>query len=46
VKNEYAHTPCFPEGKNIFRAFDMTPFDTVKVVILGQDPYHTPGAAM
>jgi uracil-DNA glycosylase len=46
VKSEYATTPCFPEAKNIFRAYDTTPFDQVKVVILGQDPYHTPGAAM
>lgn len=42
VKGEYASKTCFPEGKNIFRAFDTTPFDRVKVVILGQDPYHTP----
>ncbi|HEY4071930.1 MAG TPA: uracil-DNA glycosylase [Herbaspirillum sp.] len=46
VKSEYAAGPCCPQGKNIFRAFDLTPFDQVKVVILGQDPYHTPGAAM
>lgn len=46
VKEEYAAGPCFPAGKHIFRAFDLTPFDQVKVVILGQDPYHTPGAAM
>ena len=46
VKDEYAAGPCCPVGKNIFRAFDLTPFDDVKVVILGQDPYHTPGAAM
>jgi len=46
VKEEYAAGPCCPAGKNIFRAFDLTPFDDVKVVILGQDPYHTPGAAM
>lgn len=46
VKSEYSQKKCFPEGKNIFRAFDMTPFDSVKVVILGQDPYHTAGAAM
>ena len=46
VKREYAHGRCFPEGKNIFRAFDMTPFEAVKGVILGQDPYHTPHAAM
>ncbi len=46
VREEYRTTRCYPEGKNIFRAFDTTPFDQVKVVILGQDPYHTPGAAM
>lgn len=46
VKDEYITKRCFPEGKNIFRAYDLTPFETVKVVILGQDPYHTPGAAM
>lgn len=46
VKQEYAAGPCFPAGKDIFRAFDLAPFEQVKVVILGQDPYHTPGAAM
>ena len=46
VKEEYAAGPCFPPGKDIFRAFDLAPFEQVKVVILGQDPYHTPGAAM
>ena len=46
VRAEYAAGPCCPAGKDIFRAFDLTPFDKVKVVILGQDPYHTPGAAM
>lgn len=35
----------YPEGKDIFRAFDLTPFDQVKVVILGQDPYHGVGEA-
>lgn len=35
----------FPPGKYIFNAFDSTPFDKVKVVILGQDPYHGPGQA-
>ncbi|MBB1543306.1 MAG: uracil-DNA glycosylase [candidate division SR1 bacterium] len=35
----------FPLGKDIFRAFDLTPFDQVKVVILGQDPYHGVGEA-
>jgi len=37
---------CYPKGANIFAAFDRTPFDKVKVVILGQDPYHEPGQAM
>ncbi|MET0319496.1 MAG: uracil-DNA glycosylase [Duganella sp.] len=46
VKQEYAAGPCCPAGKDIFKAFDLTPFEDVKVVILGQDPYHTPGAAM
>lgn len=45
VKEEYAAGQCCPPGRDIFRAFDLTPFDDVKVVILGQDPYHTPGAA-
>ncbi|MDD4057290.1 MAG: uracil-DNA glycosylase [Bacteroidales bacterium] len=35
----------YPVGGNIFKAFDSTPFDKVKVVILGQDPYHGPGQA-
>ncbi|MDP2103894.1 MAG: uracil-DNA glycosylase, partial [Candidatus Gracilibacteria bacterium] len=46
VKDEYSKIVCYPKGSDIFRAFDLTPFDWVKVVILGQDPYHTPGAAM
>jgi len=37
---------CYPPGGKIFNAFDTTPFDKVKVVILGQDPYHEPGQAM
>lgn len=45
VKREYQQGPVFPEPQNIFRAFDMVPFEQVKVVILGQDPYHTPGVA-
>lgn len=45
VKQEYASTTVYPEGKNIFRAFELCPFDAVKVVILGQDPYHGPGQA-
>ncbi|MBC6489576.1 uracil-DNA glycosylase [Flavihumibacter stibioxidans] len=35
----------YPQGSNIFHAFDKTPFDKLKVVILGQDPYHNPGQA-
>jgi uracil-DNA glycosylase len=46
VREQYMTSQCFPEAGNIFRAFDRTPFDQVKVVILWQDPYHTPGAAM
>jgi uracil-DNA glycosylase len=45
VKAEYGKSQVFPEPQNIFRAFDLTPFDETKVVILGQDPYHTPGVA-
>lgn len=40
VKEEYANHTCFPKGKHIFRAFDACPIDELKVVILGQDPYH------
>lgn len=36
----------YPEGKNIFKAFEITPFNKVKVVLLGQDPYHNPNQAM
>lgn len=45
VKNEYASAKCFPPGKQIFSAFKHTPFDEVKVVIIGQDPYHGTGQA-
>jgi uracil-DNA glycosylase len=45
VKQEYSSQTIFPPGSLIFSAFDKTPFDKVKVVILGQDPYHTPGVA-
>ena len=38
--------PIYPPGPLIFNAFNSTPFDKVKVVILGQDPYHGPGEAM
>lgn len=46
ITREYLEKICFPKKENIFRAFDLTSFDAVKVVILGQDPYHTPGTAM
>ena len=45
VKAEYASGPVYPAGGNIFRAFDKCPFDNIKVVIIGQDPYHGPGQA-
>lgn len=45
VRNEYATRTIYPPGKLIFNAFDQCPFDRVKVVILGQDPYHEPGQA-
>ncbi|HUO55939.1 MAG TPA: uracil-DNA glycosylase [Candidatus Paceibacterota bacterium] len=45
VKSEYQHTVVFPPPKYIFRAFDLCPFDSVEVVILGQDPYHGAGQA-
>lgn len=45
VKSEYQHAVVFPPPKNIFRAFELCPFDNVEVVILGQDPYHGPGQA-
>ena len=40
VNQEYASEKCFPPKDQIFRAFDLTPFDEIKVVIIGQDPYH------
>lgn len=45
VKEEYAQHTCYPEGRAIFAAFDHSPFDTTKVVIIGQDPYHGPNQA-
>ena len=45
VRGEYASGAVYPPAKFIFHAFDRTPFDKVKVVILGQDPYHEPGQA-
>ena len=45
VKDEYARHTIYPPGKKMFNAFDSCPFDAVKVVILGQDPYHGSGQA-
>ena len=43
VKEEYSKHTIYPPGKFIFHAFNTCPFDKVKVVIIGQDPYHEPG---
>lgn len=45
VRSEYNNGVCYPKGKDIFAAFDHCAFDAVKVVILGQDPYHGKGQA-
>lgn len=45
VRSEYTTTAVYPAGNQIFRAFDLSPFDSTKVVILGQDPYHEPRQA-
>lgn len=45
VKSEYQNESVYPPPAHIFRAFDLCPFDKVKVVILGQDPYHGKGQA-
>lgn len=45
VRAKYATTTVYPPASKIFAAFDACPFDKVKVVILGQDPYHGPGQA-
>lgn len=45
VRQEYQNKRVFPPGRQIFAAFDATPFNRVRVVILGQDPYHGPGQA-
>lgn len=45
VRDEYGTSTVYPQAKHIFRAFDLCPFDTVKVVIIGQDPYHGAGQA-
>ena len=45
VRLEYRTTTCYPPGREIFNAFNLCPFEQVKVVIIGQDPYHEPGQA-
>ncbi len=45
VRREYRTATCYPPGAMIFNAFRLCPFDSVKVVIIGQDPYHEPGQA-
>ena len=45
VRDEYSRGTCYPPGRLIFNAFNLCPFDKVKVVIIGQDPYHEPGQA-
>lgn len=45
VRSEYKNSTVYPPASFIFRAFELTPFDEVKVVILGQDPYHGTGQA-
>ena len=45
VRNEYLSTTVYPPPKKIFDAFALTPFDAVRVVLLGQDPYHGPNQA-
>jgi len=45
VKSEYKQGACYPKGADIFAAFDNCPLETLKVVIIGQDPYHGPNQA-
>ena len=45
VKKEYSAHRCYPPGQLIFEAFNACPFEDIKVVLLGQDPYHGPGQA-
>ena len=45
VRAEYAQGVCYPPGRLIFNAFNLCPFNQVRVVIIGQDPYHEPGQA-
>ncbi len=46
IKQEYLENTVYPHPKNIFKAFELCPFERVKVVILGQDPYHGPNQAI
>ena len=46
IDNEYASNVCYPPKELLFNAFNLTPLNEVKVVIIGQDPYHEPGQAM
>ena len=45
VRQEYSQYRIYPPGRLIFNAFNLCPFDKVKVVLIGQDPYHEPGQA-
>ncbi|MAQ77144.1 uracil-DNA glycosylase [Candidatus Campbellbacteria bacterium] len=45
IENEYQTNSVYPQRENLFNAFNITPFSAVKVVIVGQDPYHNPGQA-
>lgn len=46
VKHEYVINQVYPKAKNLFNAFNLCPFDSTKVVIIGQDPYHGEGQAL
>ena len=46
LNKEYRDYTCYPPRELLFNAFRLTPLDKVKVVIVGQDPYHEPGQAM
>lgn len=45
IEKEYQEKECFPQYANIFQAFELSPFEKTKVVIIGQDPYHGYGQA-
>ena len=45
IKKEYKSNEVYPKGSDIFNAFNLCPFDKLKVVIIGQDPYHGPNQA-